>query len=638
MWLVALGLLFFVLHREFLWRMYRIATGEWGGDWSHALLIPLISVYFVYQHKTELIRTVTRVYWPGLVVLFLGLGGFAFWIYPGRNDMFQGYCMIISLFGLVLFLFGPRMMRLLWFPILYLSIGVRVAPRLWDAIAAKLQFIAAQAAAVVLKLAGLLLNFNAEVRGSTIELWFVDNGRVVKEGLNIAEACAGLRMLMAFVALGVAMAYISSRPWWHRLILVLLTIPVAIAVNVGRVSALGVLYAKVNREMASGDFHTMIGLFMLIPAALVFLLIGWVLDRIVVEDESSGTATPSKTERPTSVADSDQNMAAKIGKGFCAGAVLTALMGTNGALGLATIRPDLFPQLLEDASGLLWIVAALILLGVAWLTYRLVRPETLLGTGSRNAALGVTAGVLLMAVLGLRGVVEATETVLLKEEIPLREPLYRVGDARGWKVIKQEVALTGEALLALGTRDYLAQWYRDTALPENAPGAMAKLHVAYYTGSPDTVPHVPERCFTAGGLQWVGKGRTTIVLDSDRYRQDDRSWLAVSRLNPRVRIPVVEFPATIFSFAHPDDPSNVSNVLYFFVANGKFLSSPDLVRLHGFDPRDQYSYYCKIEILFHGLADKQLASERVSSLLTATLPEIMACLPDWVEVNEGRYP
>jgi len=640
LWIAALGTLFVLFHQTFFLRMSRIATGQWSGDWSHALIVPLISAYFIFQNRAELTRAARRVYWPGLVLMILSLGGFAFWIY-GRNTMLQGYCMIVGLFSIVLFLLGPRIMRFLWFPIFYLAIGVQVAPRWWDALAAKLQYIAAQAATIVLQLLGNILSLNAEVRGTTIELEFLKDGTWQTAPMNVAEACAGLRMLMAFVALGLAMAYLSSRQWWQRLTMILLTVPVAILVNVSRVAVLGVLYT-INPELAQRDPHIMVGMLMLIPAGLIFLLIGWILDQIVIDEDGTQdrSSTPPPPVRPK--IHHDPYRAAKIGKGLFAGAILAALIGTSGGLVMASIRPDLFGETLIATRATVFAISAFVLLIiVAWLTYRAIRPETVPGT-SRNVALGVTAGVLLVAVLGLDGVVWATQTVLIKEKIPLREQLYRVGNNVGiWEALplqEQDPPLSPELLQALGTDDYLSKWYRDRTKPKNTPGSLLKLHVAYYTGKPDGVAHVPERCFTAGGLQFFAKETAQITLNTTRFRQEEDGWIAPSHLNPHVHIPRVKFPATVFTFAHPGGPDNLSNVVYFFVANGKFLTSPDHVRLYAFDPRDKYGYYCKVEVLLPRVADSQLAMERVSSFLSDILPEILACLPDWVDVTEGRYP
>lgn len=79
-------------------------------------------------------------------------------------------------------------------------------------------------------------------------------------------------------------------------------------------------------------------------------------------------------------------------------------------------------------------------------------------------------------------------------------------------------------------------------------------------------------------------------------------------------------------------------MIYFFAANGRFLATPDHVRLQGFDLADRYSYYCKIEVGVHLVKDPEQAVELAGRFLSELLPEIMTCLPDWVDVLEGRWP
>ena len=97
-------------------------------------------------------------------------------------------------------------------------------------------------------------------------------------------------------------------------------------------------------------------------------------------------------------------------------------------------------------------------------------------------------------------------------------------------------------------------------------------------------------------------------------------------------IPKLTFPITIFRYRLPGE-SQVHSVAYFFVANGKFMWLPDQVRLEGFDPRDRFSYYCKIEIGVLGVEDVNAAARRAEDFLAVMLPEIMSCLPDWQALN-----
>ncbi len=642
-WIAVLGSLFAVLHRTFLWRMVRIATGEWGGDWSHAMVVPLISVYFITQNRSRLASATSRVYLPGLVLLFGGILSFAWCIYPVRNDMFQGYSMIVGLFGLVLFLLGPAVMRTLWFPILYLALGVKISQRIWEQIAWQLQLVAAKSSTIVLQMLGV----DASVTGSTIELAFMRNGQWVVDKLNVAEACSGLRMLMAFVALGAAMAYLVPRAWWQRLVMVALAVPIAVMVNIGRVTAIG-LISMVDKEKATGDFHVFVGMLMLIPAAGMFMLVGWVLDRIIVYDGAPSVGRASKRVEPvqehTATDEGTAAQGTRVLKGFLLGGVLTIVMGLEYGVLLAINRPeDLFGGRLtgELASGLSLVGLLILALGF-WCVHRMTRAKTVNQSAARLPALGVAAGVLLAAVVGLNGVVGATRIVLIKQSVPVRRPLFYLPERVGtWEMVHEDPPLSAEALEALGTKQYISRAYQDLSWPTQGPEAYARLHVAYYTGTPDTVPHVADRCYVAGGVQGIGTGFATLELTGPGYRKDPESngLLASSQLSTTpVRVPSETIDATIFSFAQPDSPSRVSNVLYFFVANGKVFSTPEWVRAKAFDLRDRYSYYCKVEVGMFGVGDTAMAAERAEAFLSVMLPEIMACLPDWVDVIAGRWP
>ena len=296
-WIVAVGAGFVAFH----WIVLRkIIITAWGNsDWSHALLLPVIGVAYLAMHRDELAATRPRVSLWGLPLLLLGMLAYLVSIYPGQVTMFQAYSMIIALAGLTLLLLGPAMMRWAWFPIAYLSLGVPVSQAYWDRLAERLQDIAATGAAVLLDLIAtteLPKPFAVDRLGNRIDLFFNRQGTPVFESLNVAEACAGLRSLMAFVALSVAIAFFNRRPWWHRLILVLSAVPIAVGINVVRVTVVGII-ALYDMDAATGEFHTFVGLLMLIPAGMLFLALDWVLNRIVIREGNPRARPRARTSR-----------------------------------------------------------------------------------------------------------------------------------------------------------------------------------------------------------------------------------------------------------------------------------------------------------------------------------------------------
>jgi exosortase len=271
---VVLAGLFIAFFFHFFKQMGAVALSD--DNWSHALLVPLVSVYFLYDRRLQWRAIPLGSDWRGLWVLLAGMALYVVGFYPISNLMVRGYGMLISLLGLGWLLTGRRM-RVFWFPIAYLVFGIKIGDRIWGAIAGQLQEVAAHGAAAVLQLAGL----DAVVRGATIELLGAVNEVAA---LNVAEACSGLRMLMAFVAMGVAVAYLFDRPWWARAVLILCGIPVALVSNIFRVSILGLLF-RVNPEWLHGPAHAGVGLLMILLGLGLFNGLGWLLDHLFVEAE-----------------------------------------------------------------------------------------------------------------------------------------------------------------------------------------------------------------------------------------------------------------------------------------------------------------------------------------------------------------
>jgi exosortase len=105
--------------------------------------------------------------------------------------------------------------------------------------------------------------------------------------LEIVEACSGLRMLTIFGALAVAITMVTDRPWWEKVIIVGSAVPIALAVNIIRITITGVMYKLpwVGPELADKIFHDLYGWFMM-PVALGLLYVEFqVLTHLFVEED-----------------------------------------------------------------------------------------------------------------------------------------------------------------------------------------------------------------------------------------------------------------------------------------------------------------------------------------------------------------
>lgn len=268
-----------------LWLKTRPIYGEPNS--AHAMFVPIIALYYIYVNRDELLSERIRAAWTGLPIAIFGMAVYAYGIWPGQNDLWKDIGMVIALFGLVFLLTGWAAMRILWFPLVFLFCAIPWPGLLYSWIASPLQRLAAKAAVFVLRITGVESNQS----GTKIDM-MTANGDW--RTLNVAEACAGLRSLMTFITVAAAIAFLSVRPLWQKIIITLSAIPIAIFCNTMRVSGQGLLDRYVSRGWSEGFAHQFAGLAMLVPAFFMILLVGWILDQLFIEVADDAPKKPAQ--------------------------------------------------------------------------------------------------------------------------------------------------------------------------------------------------------------------------------------------------------------------------------------------------------------------------------------------------------
>jgi exosortase len=235
-------------------------------DYSHGFLIVPLAIYFAWEKWPVLKRAPTEGSWLGLIPLAVG----AFALTVGRlgvelMSMRMGF--VFTLIGLVLLLFGKQVTRILAFPLLFLFLMVPLPQSLVNIIAFPLQLVAASVAVWFLH----LLHIPALLEGNIIHL--------ANTQLFVAEACSGLRSLMALLTLGVVLAqfFRKGRPV-QQLVIVLSTFPIAIFVNAVRVALTGFLTHNYGLEAATGFIHEFQGMITFSVAFILLLAEARLLD------------------------------------------------------------------------------------------------------------------------------------------------------------------------------------------------------------------------------------------------------------------------------------------------------------------------------------------------------------------------
>ncbi len=268
-----LAAVFLSLTFRFMLKQFGIGGFSWDKpeDWGHAYVVPLISAWYVWRERTALASLPRVVFWPGLGLMLLGIVSYVFFISGYPIHMFQGAAIILMLAGLLLLLFGPVVFPRLVFPLGFLFFAATISDQVMIRITFGLKLLASQGAFAVLNLLGV----HTERQGNIL---IVHDGNE-QHPLNVADACAGMRMVIAFIALAFAVAFFQCRFWWQRVAVIFLAIPVAVLLNVARVAVLGVL-SLWDQDLTTGGAHMFIGTLLLVPAFLLFMGCVWVLKQL----------------------------------------------------------------------------------------------------------------------------------------------------------------------------------------------------------------------------------------------------------------------------------------------------------------------------------------------------------------------
>ncbi|MBT37544.1 MAG: exosortase/archaeosortase family protein [Myxococcota bacterium] len=236
-------------------------------DYSHGFLIAPLAAYFAWERRDMVARTPIEPSWWGVVPLLIGtlaltIGRLGVELMAMRTGV------VLTVNGLVLLLMGRQVYRVFAFPLWFLFLMVPLPQSLANTITFPLQLVASDLAMQPL----YWLQIPAMREGNIIHM--------ADAQLLVAEACSGLRSVMALGTLGVVFAYFFRRRWAERLVLIVSTLPIAILVNAFRVALTGVLTHQFGEEAASGMIHSTEGFFTFGLAFALLLLEAALIERL----------------------------------------------------------------------------------------------------------------------------------------------------------------------------------------------------------------------------------------------------------------------------------------------------------------------------------------------------------------------
>ena len=235
-------------------------------EYSHGYLIPLVTLYILWEKRDLIWSSSGRPLWLGVWLILIASLVFIVGEISGLYLLIQ-YAFVLVLIGISLVTIGKGT-KYTFIPILLLLFAIPLPYVIEVVLTSQLQLISSSLGVSFIR----LCQIPVFLEGNVIDLGIYQ--------LQVVEACSGLRYLFPLMSLGFITAYFYRTSFWKRLIVFLATIPITILMNSFRIGVIGVLVDNFGISMAEGFLHDFEGwIIFMVCAFLLFCLI-WLLEKL----------------------------------------------------------------------------------------------------------------------------------------------------------------------------------------------------------------------------------------------------------------------------------------------------------------------------------------------------------------------
>lgn len=253
---------------------------------SHILIIPFIALVLIYFDRKQIFTDTKSSVVPGTGLAVAGLLLFGLvqkgpFLLGGKTALCLETLAIILIWAAgFLLCYGPIAVRKAAFPLLFLILMVPIPDVILNKAIDALQRGSTEIAFLVFRLSGTPVyrdGFLITIPGITIE---------------VAKECSSIRSSMAFFITCLLAAHLYLRTTWKQLLLVLISLPLSLVKNGGRIAALTLLSIHVDPRFLTGKLHHQGGfVFFLLALAILWPVFYW-LERSERARASASSSSP----------------------------------------------------------------------------------------------------------------------------------------------------------------------------------------------------------------------------------------------------------------------------------------------------------------------------------------------------------
>lgn len=233
--------------------------------YSHGFIVPIISAYIIWNMRKDLSNVDKKQSDTGLIFFIVGimLNGIGI-LYTIR--FLSGLSLIVTIFGVILYLYGWKFINEMKFPILFLLLMVPIP--FIDMVAPPAQTISAIGSANIANLLGIPVHRDGLLLKLPVGTF------------EVALDCSGLMSVISLLTLSIIYAFILEGRLLMKYIIVLSSIPLAMIGNILRITLMLIIANTYGKDAAVNYFHDFSSILLFSIALIGLFLVGRCFGRL----------------------------------------------------------------------------------------------------------------------------------------------------------------------------------------------------------------------------------------------------------------------------------------------------------------------------------------------------------------------
>ncbi|MDH7600491.1 MAG: exosortase, partial [Sedimentisphaerales bacterium] len=242
------------------WPQWQDLWARWrqSDEYSAGMLVPGLAAYVLWCRRNELKDLYLRPSAWGMGLLILSQVIRLYGLYQMRGFV-ERSSVVIGIMGLALWLGGKELFKKTFTALLFLILMLPWPQGLHNRVALPLQVWSTSSAVFGLE----LLGYDVIREGNVIQIG--------QTSVAVAEACNGLRMITAFVIISSMLALLVNRTWWEKLVMLLSSLPIALACNTTRLILTAIAFTMISGPRWEKAFHDFGG-YAMMPLAVAMVM------------------------------------------------------------------------------------------------------------------------------------------------------------------------------------------------------------------------------------------------------------------------------------------------------------------------------------------------------------------------------